>query len=163
MTIPQKIKEEDGTHKEWYGEAQKQTMETLPEFMRKLSEDYVHDYGTICHALAASAIAAATAMNKSPQGGITGFQARAVMWQFIKGWMMEKGPMQLVRYHDMLYPQYAYKFQQKTITPEIWKDLQTLAKEKVASANNVHPEVMAHWASIVMGHVPFGYKVEEEE
>ena len=36
------------------------------------------DYGTVCHAIALSAVA------RTAQGGITGFQAGAVMWEFIK-------------------------------------------------------------------------------
>src|SRR5690349_20327046 len=70
------ITEESGEHKQWYVDAHapEMTLETLPEFLRHLTEDYHHDYGTICHALAAGAIATAYAMDRSPQGGITGFQ-----------------------------------------------------------------------------------------
>lgn len=81
-----KITEEDKVHLEWYKQASKQTLETLPSFLKNLMEGYNHDYGTVCHALAAGAVATAWAMNAHDNGGITGFQAGAVMWEFIKGW-----------------------------------------------------------------------------
>lgn len=55
----------------WYEEAHKQTVEILPEFMAKLA-DYPHDYNTICYAAGAAAVAGATAVDHSPNGGITG-------------------------------------------------------------------------------------------
>lgn len=157
-----KITEKDGVHKGWYEEAKAQTPETLPEFMRKLASDYEHDYGTICHAVAASAVAAAWAMNKSKYGGITGFQAGAIMWEFICHWqyMGEDKPLRLVDYENMLFPQYADKFA-KTITPDTWKWLQEEAQKNIdKGAENVHPNVLTHWQSIIDGVVPFGYVVE---
>jgi hypothetical protein len=68
----------------WKKKAYEVTTDTLPEFLKELSEHYRHDYGTICYALASAAVAAASAMDKSEQGGITGFQAGHVMWQFIR-------------------------------------------------------------------------------
>lgn len=46
------INETDGIHEQWMPVAQEMTMEGLPEFLRHLTEDYHHDYGTICHAIA---------------------------------------------------------------------------------------------------------------
>ena len=59
------------------------------------------DYGTVCHAIALSAVATAWAANKTAQGGITGFQAGAVMWEFIKNWSYSsnKTGMRLVDYY----------------------------------------------------------------
>lgn len=45
-----------------------------------------HDYGTICVAIGAIAAAAARAADRSPNGGITGFQAGAVFWEFTRAW-----------------------------------------------------------------------------
>ncbi len=123
-----KITEEMGIHKDWYNDAKNQNMETLTPFINSILSDYHHDYGTICHALAASAIAAARAANKTDVGGISGFQAGCVMWEFIKNWMSLDGPLRLIKYEEMLYPQYAHKFE-KFITPEIMKLLQEKAKE----------------------------------
>ena len=76
--MTQQITEEMGIHKEWMKRARDMTMADLPEFLRELTEDYDHDYGTICHAIAAAAVAAAWSVERTPQGGITGFQAGAI-------------------------------------------------------------------------------------
>lgn len=100
----------------WFEEAHKQTLETLPKFLKHLMNDYVHDYGTIIIAMTAGSIATLWAMNKEEQGGITGFQAIGIMWKFIKHWNHpdNKCGMRLIDYDDLLYPQYDYKFE-KTI------------------------------------------------
>lgn len=153
------IKEEDGVHKPWYDEANDMTTDKLPEFIRKLTRDYEHDYGTICHACAAAAVAAAASVNHSDQGGITSFQAGAIMWEFIKHWMHEEGPMRLVKYDEMLFPQYDTRF--GTISKETWEYLQKKAAENIAEKNEfAHPDVIAHWQSIVDGTIPFGLALE---
>lgn len=153
---------------EWYKNAKTQTFETLPEFIRHAMNDYIHDYGTIVHAIGACCIATAYACDKMPQGGITGFQASFIMWDFVRHWMYEsnKCGMRLLNYDDMLYPQYDYKFQ-KTISKEVFESLQNEAatriqKEESDKTVKPHPDVLAHWKSIVNGQVPFGYKVTEE-
>jgi len=157
----QVIREEMEIHKEWYKEAEKMSMDKLFPFINHLLNDYEHDYGTICHALAAGAIATANAMNNSEQGGITGFQAGAVMWKFIEHWLPCNGPMRLVRYEEMLYPQYAEKFE-KTISEATWKWLQKEAKKLLESGGNMHPDVKTHMESIVNGKVPFGYTIKAD-
>ncbi len=139
--------------------------ESIDAFIQELHSKYEHDYGTVCHAMAAVAVQAARKFNDGPQGGITGFQAGAVMWEFIKEFMHLEGPMKLVQYNDMLYPQYFSKFDQ-TISSDIWKNLQAKAMENLIKAGNnqsTHPNVIAHWKSIVEGIVPFGYVVANEE
>lgn len=153
----QKITESDNEHQKWYEEAKSQTIETLPIFLKHLTEDYSHDYGTICHAITAGAIATSWAMNKTPQGGITGFQASCIMWEFIKNWMSYKGALRLIKYEDMLYPQYAFKF--NTINKETWKFLQDEAKNKLEETR-ISNNVRKHLEEIVNGVVPFGYSVE---
>ncbi|MBI2449674.1 hypothetical protein HYV49_05250 [Candidatus Pacearchaeota archaeon] len=161
------ITEEMGIHKEWYIQAKEQDMETLPEFMRHLSEDYDHDYGTICHAITASALAAATAFDRGPQGGITGFQAGCIMWEFILHWnalgVPNDSPLKLVQYYNMLYPQYENQFQ-KTISESTWKYLQEQAKKYIAESTEekTDTEVWKHWKSIVDGMIPFGYTVRQK-
>lgn len=159
MSERKKITEESGEHKAWAQEAKNQTMESLPAFMSKLADGYEHDYGTICHALSAAAVGAASALNNSAQGGITGFQAGCVMWGFIQTWMnYQDTPLLLMNMNDMLYPQYENKF--RTISAETWGHLQKKAAENL-SAIGGHEAVRDHWASIVAGRVPFGFRVEE--
>lgn len=136
------------------------TLDKLPEFINHLLNDYTHDYGTICHAIAAGAVATAWAMNNDPHGGITGFQAGAVMWEFVRNWMHEDGPMKLVRYDTMLYPQYEDHYD-KVISKSTFDYLQEKARENL-ERGEAHPSVMAHWQSIVDGNVPFGYSIKED-
>ena len=145
----------------WNAEAREQTLETLPAFLDRLTK-HPHDYGTICVAIGAAAHAAARAMDKSPAGGITGFQAGAIMWEFVQQWMsMEGKPLRLVDYHDLLYPQYASKF--TSIHAETWDAIQKEAASRIAGLKDdsmVASSVYAHWQSIVAGNVPFGLTVE---
>lgn len=160
---------EDSVHNEiklkneWQDEARDQTLETLPAFLKKLG-DFDHEYGTIPRAMAAGAIGAAWAISRAPGagGGITGFQAGCVMWDFIDGWgSAERGPRRLVSYDNMLYPQYVGKFE-KTISKNVWEYLTKQAEVNLLERVNASHEVKDHWKSIVEGNVPFGYKVSED-
>lgn len=144
----------------WFEEAKEQTIDTIPDFMRHVLNDYGHDYGTICHAFSACAIAATWAADKSVQGGITAFQAGAVMWSFVRRWNYteNKTGLKIVDYDNMLYPQYADSFE-KTIRKDLWKLLQAEAKKRLSENDYATDWVKAHWKSIVDGNVPFGYKV----
>ena len=169
------VTEESGIQKEWYKAVDDQkTVPDLSEFVRHLTEDYEHDYGTICHAITAAALAAARVVDRSPSGGITGFQASCIMWEFIKKWMMKDGPLRLLEYNNMLYPQKRPQF--NTISATTWEWLQKEARELLGGRKNrspdgsvfsdsvdAHPEVIAHWESIITGDVPFGYTIESEE
>jgi len=159
--------ENEDVWKEWFKEARKQTLETLPEFIRHVMEDYRFDYGTAVHAIAACSVGAAWAGAEAE--GITGFQAGCVMWDFVRYWnhSTNKCGMKLIDYDKMLYPQYEEKYE-KVLSKDTWETIQNRAKELLAelegnSGNNapVHPDVIAHWKSIVDGKVPFGYTVSE--
>ena len=157
------ITEEMHLEKEWFAEASKQTLETLTKFINHIMNDYEHDYGTICHAISACALAAAWAADKSESGGITVFQASFVMWDFVRQWLKPSNEtgMKLIDYDDMLYPQYGYKFA-KTIREDTWKELQKVAQKRLEEKDeHVHPNVIAHWESIVKGVVPYGFTVTE--
>jgi len=144
--------------------ANTKTPEDLAEFVRHLCEDYVHDYGTIVHACVAAAVAACWTVDAGPQGGITGFQASAIMWQFMRDWNGLSGPARLLRFKDLLYPQNEDDFA-KTISQGSWDWLVAEAQKNLEECHpgGVHPTVQAHWESIVAGEVPFGYTVESED
>jgi hypothetical protein len=158
-----RITEEMGAHKEWYEKARSTdiTMETLPKFLNSLLDDYKHDYGTIVHAMTAGAIATITAMNSTKQGGITGFQASCLSWLFLREGMGKEGALRLIEFNDLLYPQHEDRFE-KTINKEIWADLQKKAAHCIKNASiATHPDVLAHWQSIVDGKLPFGFSVKK--
>ena len=145
---------------EWQKQAASiKTPDELKRFAKHLFDDYEHDYGTVVHAIAELALAAAYLGAK--KGGITGFQAGCVMWRFICEWMYRsnKCGLKIVDYDDMLYPQYRDKFD-KTISAETWETLQTEAKE-LLKKENAFGSVREHWANIVAGQVPFGYKIKD--
>lgn len=145
----------------WYARAadKAMTLETLPAFLKELA-DYRHDYNTICYAVTAGAVATAWALNRTPNGGITGFQAGAVMWEFMDAWNGVKAPARLLKFEDALYPQYADKF--CSISPDTWKWLREEAGKRLeANDGRTHASVVAHWQSIRDGHVPFGLQVRE--
>lgn len=159
------ITEEDHLEIEWFKEAKLQTLNTLPSFMEHVINDYVHDYGTVCHAVSACALAAAWAANRSEgaRGGITGFQAGFTLFDFIFQWQYpsNKTGLRIINYDDMLYPQYQYKFE-KTIGKSTWESLQKEAKTRLEERGRLADRVKAHLESIVNGSVPFGYIVGDD-
>ncbi|WP_139249527.1 hypothetical protein [Lactonifactor longoviformis] len=138
--MKQIITEEMKVHEEWYKEAEKMTMEKLPKFLNHLMEDYQHDYGTVCHALSAGALATVHAMNESPgaRGGITGFQASCIMWEFIRrfNYKNNKCGLRLQDMDNLLYPQYADKFH--TISENVWNAVQKEAAERIKQSEAAH-------------------------
>jgi hypothetical protein len=144
----------------WYSEAAKQTVETLPAFIKMLIEYPVHDYNTTAYATSAATLGASWAM--AEYYGITGFQAGCIMWEYIQNWGLsyKNKPLRIVNYDDMLYPMYDYKF--TTIDIRTWKWVQERAKELYNDGNCVACDsVIDHWKSIIDGKVPFGYTVRD--
>lgn len=159
-----KITENDHLEIEWYDEAKEQTLETLPEFMNHVLNDYEHDYGTICKAIAACGAAAMYAANATEQGGITGFQASCINWEIQKAWgsFVTHTGARLINFDDMIFPQYENRFE-KTMDMETWESIQEYARDRLkAAAEEMTPRVRSHMESIVAGNVPFGYKIKEE-
>lgn len=161
----EKITEE--THRElcdsWYEKAREVKLSELSDFIGSIINGYDHDYGTIVHAIAACGMAAMWAANKEPGacGGITGFQASCVDLQILKHMRGLDGPFRIVDFSKMLFPQYKQNF--KNVLPkETWNWLQKEAFEKLRIQQDSHPNVIAHWESIVDGKVPFGWKVEKD-
>lgn len=141
--------------------------EELVSFLEYVKDNCNCGYGAAPRSISQAAVA--TAWYFAHIFGITGFQAGFVMWDFIRDWYKTGNicGMKLVDYDDMLYPQYEDKFE-KTISQDVWNALQKQAKQSLDEKTNnyypydVHPEVKAHWESIVEGNVPFGYVVEED-
>lgn len=166
MPEKQSITEKEGVHTAWY-EVSPKTPEELATFATKLMTEYAHDYGTICHAAAALAVASCKMVSNDPtQGGLTGFQAGAIAHEFVRGWLQIKGPMSRVEWEYLLFPQYEKDF--NTIPRGVWEWAQEAAKEKLAGlelpdAQEAHPDVIAHWKLVAKGIVPFGLKVRKSQ
>lgn len=163
----------------------------LVEFLKDVRDNYNYDYGTVPRAIAQASVA--TAWYLASVFGITNFQAGFVMWDFIKDWQYRDNEcgLKIINYDLMLYPQYEYKFTEKTISKWQWEALQKQAQkeldriqETVENYNKSQAEgmedfinkegrdwvetdfcnirVLNHWKSIVEGIVPFGYRVVED-
>lgn len=137
-----------------------QSFDDLVAFLEKIKNTCNTGYGTAPRSIAQAALA--TAWYLSSDFGITGFQASFVMWDFIRDWRFtnNKCGMKIVDYDDMLYPQYQYKFE-KAITKDTFETLQEAARKNLEDKEGAHPNVVAHWQSIVDGKVPFGYVVRD--
>ena len=155
------VTECQGVHKEWYEQARNvRTPGQLSAFCKHLTNRYEHDYGTICHAVAAAAVAGAVCINRDKkQGGISGFQSQAVFWEFAKNWMHWDGPMRILRYEEMLYPNCEDSFK-RVISASTFKYLQEMSRQSLKEFPKAHPSVTSHWQSICDGKVPFGYEIE---
>jgi hypothetical protein len=94
-------------------------------------------------AVCVASVAAAWAVDHSPQGGITGFQAGAIMWQFIREWnySLNKTGLRLVDYDNFLYPQYADKYE-KNITKDTMAALQKEAKAKIEKTDSEYADYL---------------------
>lgn len=135
-------------------------LDDLMEFLKYVKENCNYDYGVAPRSIAQAALA--TAWYLSNEFGITGFQAGFVMFDFIRDWNFSnnKCGLKIIDYDDMLYPQYYDEFE-KTISRETFEELQKEAKENLKNTEYAHPNVVAHWQSIVEGKVPFGYKIKD--
>lgn len=134
----------------------------LLDLIKEIKE-YPHDYGTIVYGCMAAMLAAFNVINKSPNGGITGFQASCLSWECVEKFTMKKPPLKLIAFEDMLFPQYENKFEKK-ISNDTWVFLQKEALKNLSEKNeHTSPRVIDHWRSIVSGVVPFGYSVEAVE
>ena len=157
------ITEGMGLQKQWYERAKNMKPDKFPEFFREMTEDYIHDYGTVCHAMAAVGLAAMFAFNNSEgaRGGITGFQAGCVMWEVIRHMNYEnnKCGLRLLDMDDLLYPQYEHKF--TAISKDTWDAVKKEAQKRLLERGAAHPDVVAHWESIINGKVPFGLRIED--
>lgn len=120
------------------------------------------DYGTIVHACSMMMNAAFSLMNKSEQGGITGFQASCLMWPMIKKFAgTGESPLRVIVFDQMLYPQYEKAFS-RILPRETFEYLQKKAGVILSEEKEMHVDVRAHLQSIVDGVVPFGYVLEDE-
>lgn len=148
--------EEMEFRKKYAGREEVTTIEEFSKLIQEAKAD-ANDYGSI---VVCSALVMNAAFNLLDPG-ITGFQAGCLMWEMVKKYGMypEGAPLRIVDYTNLLYPQYANKF--NSITPETWAWVQSEAKKKLEEANteNWHRDVIAHLKSVANGNVPFGLKV----
>lgn len=138
------------------------TLGTLPAFITDALA-FEHDYGSICLALAFIGAAAAWAAERSPQGGITGFQGSCVTWEFLHLWdpsLLGKTATRILNYDKLLYPQYAEQF--TSVSKSTFEKVQKLVLAQLGKPDDyVSQVVWDHWQTVAAGVVPFGLKLTE--
>lgn len=150
---------------EWRNRAKEcNSMEEFQQLYHDIFEECEHDYGTICHAITAMCRAALHMCNRSPQGGITFYQANAIMWMFICDEFMPNNELglRLIDWDDLLYPQYEDHFKLQ-IPRNTFDKLRKTAEHFLETNEQAHLDVKKHWERIVAGEVPFGLTVEESD
>lgn len=138
------------------------SMEDFQAFFKDAME-LEHDYGSICVAIGMVAKAAATMADRHENGGITGFQAGAVMWEFMRTWngVGKDGPVGLTKYENLMYPQYE-KYFQATINKATWDWAKEEAKKRLEKdTNGAAPAIIEHWKKMAEGIIPFGLTIGE--
>lgn len=140
------------------------TKKELEHFITEIVKTKDLDYGKIVYAICGSMIATCNYIDRSPVGGITGFQAGFIGWEMVKEYLIRTNNdcgMKIINYGELLYPQYKDRTD-KLISSSTWKALQERASEKLKEVPDAHPKVIKHWKKIVKGKVPFGYKVKKD-
>lgn len=142
------------------------TFDGVANLVLDFLEKYEHGVDTLPHVVAVAAVAAATVVANSPQGQAVGMD-KSVMahnlatWKFIGEFGgFDEGPMRLLQYGQMLYPQTEKKFE-KTIDKATMGWLEEKAKEALESGREIAPKVRMHLECISVGIPPFGYAIEE--
>lgn len=147
------------------------TFDELVAFLSKVKNEYNYGYGEAPRAIAQAALA--TAWYLSSEFGITGFQAGAIMWDFIVDWRFtsNKCGLRIVDFDELLYPQYRYKFEHTNIPVDVWNKVQEEAKRLVAdvdmNSNNEHyvmpcESVYKYWKQLAAGKIPHNCKISDD-
>lgn len=128
--------------KEWLDTAKTMTPDKFPDFFNHLLEDYILDYGNVCHAMAAVAIAAMKAFIHSGniKGDITGYQSSLILWDIIRNLSYQSNVFGLkIQNMDLLLsPQYESHF--NTIPENVWLSIQKEAQERIAKNEKKYHE-----------------------
>lgn len=153
----------DDLRAKWLTEAREvSTPQQLGTFLEMLA-NHPHDYNTCVEATVAALLATMRVMSK--RLGLTGFQASVIALKVAAEIMVIRGPLKLIRYEQMLYPQNEHYFARE-ISPDTWSWLRAAAESKVKfyleeKDPHVHPAVLEHWKSILSFKIPFGYTLEK--
>lgn len=72
-----------------------------------------------------------------------------------------RGPVKIIKYEDMLYPQHRYLFS-KTIDKDTADWLQVEARKRLDENPDAPEETKRHWRKLGDGTLPFGYKLKDD-
>ena len=149
----------------WFEQAKKVRLGdgSLDKFLRELNDNYRHDYGTTCHAIAAAAIAAAYAM--AHEMGPTGFQFSCAEMEFLarSRFPHNKLGFSVCDWDDVLYPQYANRFTGLDISGDTAERIKAEAKRRIDEGGAIHPTVKEWWSRLAAGDFPEWLRVEADK
>lgn len=120
------------------------SVDELTTYIRTLVER-PHDYGTCCYAMSMAATAAMYYV--AGKLGVTGFQMSCADMDILartRGWKWGK----ILDYENLLFPQYCNEEHfpsADTLLMAEREKLAELAKEKLKTVPDAHPNVLAHW------------------
>lgn len=106
-----------------------------------------HDYGTCVYAMSMAAVAAFHYV--ASVLGVTGFQASCADLDIVRRTRSLKGPFMIIDANDLLYPQYDVREKLETFIKENKEWCATEARKHIAENPRAHPNVRAHWDSLV--------------
>ncbi len=141
------------------------TEQELFDFIHELTTEYVNDYGTCVHMCVALMKAMFNYFDELE--GMTGFQVGCMKWEVLQeifGVNDEIG-MKLLRYENMLYPQYDKEFSKIIIDEQQRNKIIQLAKKELreADVDFIHPNVLMRWQQLAAGILPDYVEVEQHD
>jgi hypothetical protein len=83
------------------------------------------------------------------------------MWEILEKQFNIEFPSRLVRFENMLFPQYENEF--KSIPYATWVWLRERASHLLETKPNMADSVKRHMKTIADGQVPFGYRIAQKE
>jgi hypothetical protein len=154
--MKQLVKANDGLQEQWYEQARQQTLETMPEFIRYLLDEYSHDAQTIVHAMVAGCLATLSAMNAHPEGDLGPSQSSQLLGLFIRKWARLDGPAKIMSWAALLDPE--YEDQCMRVPEEVSLYLRSLARQVLDSKTYKNESHRIHLERIEQGEMPWGFK-----
>lgn len=153
IVLAEGTKEFNEINKEWL-KFQPKSEEELFRFIHRINTRFVFDYGACVHACVAQMRAILEYCNEL--NGYTGFQVGCMMWLAIKNVFLEKDAigMELLKYENLLYPQYMENFAKRRLEKSQWDKLVEMAKEELKDTKYACKSVVEHWEKIANGWIP---------
>lgn len=161
----QEINDADFTKKAKEMAANVKTKADLDELLEFVI-GHKHSYSTIVNGMSSAMLGVFRYIDGTPQGGITGMQASFLGWSMLRHFLCLEGAVSLVRYENLLFPQYDHTFG-KLMSRSTWNSLVADAKERLTKltgeqAREMSQAVYQRWQTIAEGVLPNGFELKED-
>lgn len=142
-------------YEEWKAKADAvQNLEDFKAFFKELTE-HNQSYDSVVWACSLISVAAFKAFNRSPQGGITGFQLGYVGGGYLREIMHLQGPVFMLKAEDLLLPHKAHNYIAR-LDKESHTWLRETAKERLADPElqDIDDDFKEHYQKLAEGWLP---------